>query len=158
MGIRYYAYPITAAEYPHAVENPCRFHGRDPLADAWGLKDEQPEMLYLDKCWQQLQTLLGPNSGAPARPAFQLVEGQVTHVDMGWIPHERALSPEDVQLVAADLATVDESDIRRMLPSMNWWNDSEEQIYEYVAHHLAAAQEFTAKLANGGHGLVYLIG
>jgi hypothetical protein len=77
---------------------------------------------------------------------------------MGWIPHEQALSPVEVQAVAADLATVGESEIRRMLPSMNWWNDTEDEIYEYVARHLAAAQAFTAKLAHDGRGLVYLIG
>ncbi|HEU4807139.1 MAG TPA: hypothetical protein VFT01_02670, partial [Homoserinimonas sp.] len=75
MGIRYYAYPITEDQYPLAVENPCRFHGSDPLMDAWGPADKKPDMLYLDKCWQQLQTLLGPGSGISDRPAFQPVEG-----------------------------------------------------------------------------------
>ena len=157
MGIRYYAYPITAEQYPQAVENPWRFRGSDPLMDAWGPVDEQPEMLYLDKCWRELQVLLGPESGVTGRPALQLVEGQVTHVGVGWIPYERALSPAQVQAVAADLATVGESDIRR-LSSAFVHRDDPEQEFDYVAEYLAAAQEFTAVLAKDRRGLVYLIG
>jgi hypothetical protein len=158
MGIRYYAYPITAEQYPLAVENPCRFHGADPLMDAWGPVDEQPEMLYLDKCWYELQMLLGPQSGIADRPALQLVEGRVTEVGMGWIPYERALSPAQVHAVAADLATVGEPDIRRLLPTLNRWKDSANREFSYVAEYLAAAQEFTAALAKDGRGLVYRIG
>ena len=158
MGIRYYAYPITAEQYPSAVENPCLFHGSDPLMDAWGPVEEQPEMLYLDKCWHELQVLLGPQSGVADRPALQLVEGRVTDVGMGWIAYECALSPAQVQAVAADLATVGESDIRRLLPALNRWNDSVDKQFEYIAHYLGAAQEFTAVLAKDGRGLVYLIG
>jgi hypothetical protein len=158
MGIRYYAYPITAEQYALAVENPCLFHGSDPLMDAWGPVDEQPEMLYLDKCWRELQVLLGPESGVAHRPALQLVDGQVTDVEMGWIPYERALSPAQVQAVAADLATVGEPDIRRLLPALNRWNDAADQEFSYVAEYLAAAQEFTAALTKDGRGLVYMIG
>ena len=158
MGIRYYAYPITAEQYPLAVQNPCRFHGSDPLMDAWGPADEQPEMLYLDKCWRELQALLGPQSGVADRPALRLVEGHVTDVGMGWIPYERALSPAQVQAVAADLATIGESDIRRLLSAPSRREDSPDQEFEYVAQYLAAAQEFTAGLARNGRGLVYMIG
>jgi hypothetical protein len=158
MGIRYYAYPITAEQYPLAVENPCRFHGADPLMDAWAPVDERPEMLYLDKCWHELQVLLGPESGVTDRPSLQLVEGRITDVGMGWIPYERALSPVQVQAVAADLATIGDSDIRRLLPALNRWNDSPEQEYRYVAEYLAAAQEFTTALARNRRGLVYMIG
>lgn len=158
MGIRYYAYPIAAEDYLAARENPCRFHGADPLADAWGLHDQQPEMLYLDKCWRELQILLGSPVGDSPRPAAQLVQGQVTDTDMGWIPHEQALSPEEVGAIAADLATVGESDIRKALPRFNRPDDSEDQEFEYVAQYLAEAKKFTAHLASQGYGLVYLIG
>ena len=158
MGIRYYAYPMTAEQYPLAVENPCRFHGADPLMDAWAPGDDQPEMLYLDKCWHELQVLLGPESGVTDRPALQLVEGLVADVGIGWIPYERALSPVQVQAVAADLPTIGESDIRRSLPALIHWNDAPEQEYRYVAQYLAAAQEFTATLARNHRGLVYMIG
>lgn len=157
MGIRYYAYPINAEDYLQALDNPCLFHGADPLSDAWGLRDEQPEMLYLDKCWRELQVLFRPSEGEPVRPAAQLVEGQVTDTDMGWIPYERALSPTEVSAIAADLATFGESDIRRAFPHLTR-RDSEDQKFKYVAQYLADAKEFTACLASRGRGLVYLIG
>lgn len=158
MGIRYFAYPIAAEDYPAAREDPCPFHGADPLADAWGLRDQRPEMLYLDKCWRELQILLSSPAGASTRPAARLVQGQVTHTDMGWIPHEQALSPEAVSAIAADLATVDESDIRKTLRRFNRPDDSEDQEYEYVTQYLADAKEFATRLAREGLGLVYLIG
>jgi hypothetical protein len=158
MGIRYYAYPIDADQYEEAVKDPCRFHGSDPLMDAWGPTDEQPEMLYLDKCWHELQVLFSTGSGVADRPALSLVEGQVTHVEMGWIPFERALSPAEVAEIASDLETIGEADIRRLLPQLNRWNETPEQVYSYVANFLANAQEFTTRLAADGRGLVYMIG
>ncbi|MEO6944795.1 MAG: DUF1877 family protein [Lacisediminihabitans sp.] len=157
MGIRYYAYPITADEYPLALENPCAFHGSDPLMDAWGPEDMKPEMLYLDKCWKELQTLLAPVPRQPNRPALQLVDGQVTHTETGWIAYERALGPAQVAAIAADLKTVSELDIRRMLPRFRSPHADNEE-YEYVAQYLADAQRFTTDLADSGRGLVYIIG
>lgn len=158
MGIRYYAYPINAEDYPRACENPCPFHGSDPLADAWGPRENQPEMLYLDKCWRELQLLLGSPAGQASRPAARLVEGQVTHTDMGWIPYEQALSPAQVRSIAEDLATVGQSDIRRELPTFIRPQISEDDEFENVAQYLAEATKFTARLASEGRGLVYLIG
>jgi len=158
MGIRYYAYPIAAADYPRAVADPCPFHGSDPLADAWELERAKPEMLYLDKCWHELQALLGPAPGEPAREAFQLVEGQVTYVDQGWIAFERALSPAQVQAIAADMATVGETDVRNLLADYRGSGDSWESERRYIEQYLADAQEFTSRLASDGRGLVYLIG
>lgn len=102
--------------------------------------------------------LLGPTSGQPDRPALQLVDGQVTHVEMGWIPFERALSSAQVKAVAADLATVDKSNIRRMMSMFDRARGSCEEESEYVAQYLADAKEFTARLASDGRCLVYLIG
>lgn len=157
MGIRYYAYPIPAEDYLRAVADPCLFHGIDPLMDAWGPDSSRPEMLYLDKCWQELQALLGPWSVQPARAAYQLVEGQVTHVETGWIPYERALSPDQVKDVASDLATVNDADVVRLLAGYPVRNQPDTE-HRYVAQYLAAAQNFTARLAGDGRGLVYLIG
>jgi hypothetical protein len=158
MGIRYYAYPITADEYPRALENPCPFHSSDPLMDAWGSVDAMPEMLYLDKCWREFQALLGPLPGTPPRPALLLVEGQVTNTNTGWIPFERALSPDQVKAIAVDLATVGEQHIRDLLFDTDDTLLSRPEEYEYIAHYLADAKEFTARLAEQDRGLVYLIG
>ena len=127
--------------------------------DAWGGPDDTPEMLYLDKCWRELQVLLGPRSGIENRPALQLVNGSVTDTPTGWIPHERALSPEEVRAIADDLATVGESDIRRLMPLITGRDAGEDDgEYRYVAQYLAVAKGFTQKLAREGRGLVYLIG
>lgn len=158
MGIRYYAYPINAEDYPSAREDPGPFHGFDPLADAWGSRQNQPEMLYLDKCWSELQLLLGSPEGHATRPAARLVEGQVTHTAMGWIPYKQALSPAEVKSIADDLATIGEFDIRRKLPTNNRPHGSEDDEYRYVAQYLDEATKFTARLASEGRGLVYLIG
>ena len=157
MGIRYYAYPIAAEDYETALEDPCPFHGSDPFADAWGSRDARPEMLYLDKCWHELQQMFGPNSGASARPAFALVEGQVTHVEMGWIPYERALSPREVQEIASDIATVGDDDIRKFMAQRPSRSDDEQE-FSYVQQFLGEAQHFVTRLANDGRGLVYMIG
>ena len=157
MGIRYYAYPITADQYPLAQEDPCAFHGVDPVMDAWAPENEKPEMLYLDKCWRELQTMLGSSSGRPGRPAHQLVDGHVTQTETGWIPHEVALSPAQVAEIAADLKTVNEADVRRALPDFGSHQPDDEK-FEYVAQYLGEAQRFTAALADSGRGLVYMIG
>lgn len=102
--------------------------------------------------------LLRSPAGQASRPAARLVEGQVTHTDMGWIPFEQALSPAHVKAIAKDLATVGESDIRRALPTFNRPQISEDDEFEYVAQYLAEATKSTARLASEGRGLVYLIG
>ena len=157
MGIRYYAYPISAEDYETARADPCPFHGRDPFADAWGPRDDRPEMLYLDKCWNELQAMFGPAPGVSARPTYALVEGQVTHVDMGWIPFERALSPGEVRTIASDIATVGDDEIRSLM-ARSISHPDDEQEFSYIQHFLGEAQRFVTDLANDGRGLVYMIG
>lgn len=160
MGIRYYAYPIDAADYEAASIDPCPFHGSDPLFDAWGPPDEKPPMLYLDKAWSELQALLGAVDSAPPRPAAALVAGSVTDTGTGWIPHEAALSAEQVRDIAEDLALVGDDDIRELHrhSGYRWANDTPEQAFSYLSAYLADAKEFVSSLANDGRGLVYLIG
>lgn len=158
MGIRYYAYPITADEYSMARENPHPYLGDDPLMDAWGPIEDKPEMLYLDKCWNELQALLGSGSSVVDRPALQLVTGHVTDTPMGWIPFERALSPGEVLAIAVDLATVGEANIRDMMTLSAHSTPAFDGEHEYIAQYLSDAQKFTARLAADGRGLVYRIG
>jgi len=101
---------------------------------------------------------LEPLPGTPPRPAFLLVEGQVTNTDTGWIPFERALSPDQVKAIAADLATVGEQDIHDLLFDSDNALLSRPEEYEYLMYYLADAKESTARLAADGRGLVYLIG
>jgi hypothetical protein len=66
MGIRYYAYPVRTSDVELARANPHDFLATDLLADAWGPAELKPRMLYLDKCWGQLQELLGPRPDRPS--------------------------------------------------------------------------------------------
>ena len=55
MGIRYYAYPVDREFIELARVSPRMFMSIDPFADVWGVVEERPEMLYLDKVWRDLQ-------------------------------------------------------------------------------------------------------
>jgi hypothetical protein len=72
-------------------------------------------MLYLDKCWRELQELLGTQEPLHPRTAYGLVSGSVTLTDYGWIPFIRLVEPGEVAAIAADLALVGPSDVTEML-------------------------------------------
>lgn len=159
MGIRYYAYPVDAKLIELAKTSPRAFLGSDPLADAWGPAENRPPMLYLDKCWRDLQELFGRSDGTTARPALELVRGAVTPHPEGWEPFIRVLGPTEVAAVAADISRVTEADASAMAASRpSRWGDSPADELRYVLHYLADAQSFTAQLAREGRGLVYEIG
>jgi hypothetical protein len=160
MGIRYYAYPIRADLALVAREMPRAFLGEDPLMDAWGPEDERPQMLYLDKCWRELQLLFATPAGAEQRAALSLVSGSVTHTNEGWIPHIRVLDRDEVAGIAEDIVTVGESEVRTMLTPNGgaYPPDGFEGEFRYVMHYLNDAKEFSSRLAKEGRGLVYMIG
>ena len=136
MGIRYYAYAFDSDQTGKALADPFTVIGSDPLADAYGLepgfrqgvtdfRQSLPErdLLYLDKAWPYLQRLTAPrSSGAAARAAYRMFEGQVTYADDGftWRPWVRALPPHDVALIARDLETINDHDIEAGLSGTSW--------------------------------------
>ncbi len=157
MGIRYYAYPLHAADVPLAECDPRQFMSADPLADAWGLDPGRPKprMLYLDKAWRPLQLLFAEAATGEDPPiSAQLVAGRVWQSGQGWWePHIGVLPPEQVAAIARDIVRfgpVDQATaerIDRLGPSADYVND-----------YLLRAQEFTAEIAGDGLGLVYMIG
>ena len=155
MGIRYYAYPIDDSHVERALAEPRLYLSDDPLMDAWGAPDVRPQMLYLDKCWRELQGVLGSREGRPPRPSFELVEGEVTHTERGWIPFIRCIPPDRLELIAEDLLRVNELAVREALDE---WPAFRRGDFDYVVHYLKQAQEFVSRLAHDGRGLVYLIG
>jgi hypothetical protein len=158
MGIRYYAYPVPAEQSEEARASPRDFIGLDPLADAWGPAERRPHMLYLDKCWQNLQAVFNTGEDAPERPAYELVRGEVTMTDSGWIAVVRHLDPLTVRRIADDLALVDECQVMSALSgSPRLLRDFESDV-DYTLHYLADARAFTEGLARTGTGLAYLIG
>ena len=161
MGIRYYAYPVRASDVELARANPRDFLADDPLADAWGPVELKPRMLYLDKCWGQLQELLRPGSGRPESVAYQLVEGEVTHTSEGWIPFTRVLDPAQVREIAEELSQIGEADVLaarvRTFGGDGFVNDDPDEL-RYVMQYLNDAKSFVDALAKDNLGLVYMIG
>jgi len=163
MGIRYYAYTFDADATESALADPRSVISADPLADAWGLPPGamsavtdfvQPvpksEMLYLDKAWSALQALTAPASAhSIARPSHRMFEGRVTPVDLGWISWSRAITPDEVPLIAADLVALQDE-----LTSESGAGKED----EYVLDFLHRAVEFVRQVAATGRGFAYLIG
>lgn len=163
MGIRYYAYAFDADQAERALADPRSLVSADPLADAWGIPHgavdavtnfeqsvPQTEMLYLDKAWSGLQRLTAPTGPEVVpRPAYRMFEGQVTPDELGWISWVRAVMPDDVPTIAADLATV-LRETRR--------GDTHSDDHEYVVEYMERALQFVTQLAVQHRGFVYLIG
>lgn len=165
MGIRYYAYPLPDSQVTFARREPEAFMARDPLADAWGLIDvdsesrPQPEMLYLDKCWRELQWLFGDEDG-PFRPSFDLVRGQVTMTHCGWIPYFGVLDADEVTAVAQNIAQVTAADVHHLLedhPELCRGDDVDGE-RRYIMELLGHAQQFLASMMTRRSGLIYMIG
>jgi hypothetical protein len=161
MGIRYYAYPLADEHVRFAREDPRAFFSKDPFVDAWGLVPIDPEtghpiMLYLDKCWRELQSLFGDGGPDACRPAYQLVHGQVTMTSEGWWPHFGVLDAAQVAEVSADLATVTENHVDAWLRDAPPYPDHDEK--GYVMDFLGRAQAFAALMASKDLALIYMIG
>ena len=173
MGIRYYAYPLPDSQVRFARLEPEAFMSRDPLADAWGLIEvdsetgqpidpeprPQPEMLYLDKCWRELQWLFGDEDG-PFRRSFDLVRGEVTMTPCGWIPYFGVLDADEVTAVAQNLAEVTAADVDHLLEGHAELcrGDDVDGERRYILEFLGRAQQFLASMTKRGSGLIYMIG
>jgi len=162
MGIRYYAYPVPSEFGDMAAHSPHDFIGDDPFWDAWGDHEDRPRMLYLDKCWGYLQRLFAPTEHR-VQPAYELVRGEVTFTDEGWISFVRYLSNDEVHAIAEDLADAQASDcfVMEGVSAMHRARLSHREFgqdLEYVQHYLREAARFTAEVATDGDGLVYMIG
>lgn len=136
MGIRYFAYAVDA-------------HETDP-----GRVIPDQDLLDLDKAWSVLQGLTRPEGCIEdARPAFRMFDGHVRMCPgtMCWEGWTRTIGPDDVPPIAVDVRQL-QDDYRELYPE-----DIDDEI-AYVRHHLAAAAEFTTRLAFEGRGFTYHIG
>ncbi|WP_050685862.1 DUF1877 family protein [Arthrobacter sp. ZBG10] len=173
MGIRYYAYAFDSNQTEKALADPFTVIGVDPLADAWGLqpgfqrgvtdfRQSLPErdFLNLDKAWPHLQRLTAPRfSGATARAAYRMFEGQVTYGDGGlsWRAWVRVLPPHDVALIARDLATVNERHMEALLMGTYPPGEELESEVAYATAYLNKAKDFVRAAASDGRGFAYTI-
>ena len=174
MGIRYYAYAVDSEQTGKALADPLTVVGSDPLADAFGLepgftqgvtdfRQSLPErdLLYLDKAWTYLQRLTAPSSpGASVRAAFRMFEGQVTYAADGftWRPWVRALPPHEVALIAQDLETISDHDIKASLSGFYSPGQGLESELAYATAFLHKATGFVHAAASDGRGFAYMIG
>jgi hypothetical protein len=174
MGIRYYAYAFDSDQTEEALADPLTVIGADPLADAWGLepgftqgvtefRQSLPErdLLYLDKAWPHLQWLSAPRSSSVgARAAYRMFDGQVTYADDGltWRPWVRALPPHEVALIAWDLETISDLDIKVGLDGFCSSRQALEFELPYAAQFLHRARVFVHTVASEGRGFAYMIG
>ena len=107
MGIRYYAWPLSAADVEAARREPRSFVAADPFGQAWFTENEGN--CYLDKAWRGLQMLIADCSPDEVeRPAAALVAGAVTFVGYGWDPYIGVLDPDELRRAAEDLKLVAE--------------------------------------------------
>lgn len=74
--------------------------------------------------------------------------------DRGWIPYVQVLDPDEVAIIAADLAEFDVTDVEAMLQDHPGRADD----HDYVIEYLTAAQQFTTLMAGQRRGLVTMIG
>lgn len=174
MGIRYYAYAFDSDQTGKALADPLTVIGSDPLADAYGLepgfrqgvtdfRQSLPErdLLYLDKAWLYLERLTAPrSSGAAARAAYRMFEGQVTYAEDGftWHPWVRALPPQDVASIARDLEAVNDHDIKAGLSGICSSGQVLGSELAYATAFLNKARSFVYAAASDGRGFAYLIG
>lgn len=171
MGIRYYAYAFDNDQTDAAVKDPDSVLSDDPLADAWGFEHgsyglidptyeqsvPERDMLYCDKVWQHLQDITRPRDRERPRPAYRMFEGRVN-----WAtgrPWVRALRPEQVAVIAADLADITDEEADERIRGKNYFGSpaGDDEI-ETALQYLHRSQEFMNGLAAEDRGMVYTIG
>lgn len=148
MGIRYFAYAVSPRQIAQSRECPrgCFEHG-----DSWEHWDPGDEpTLDLDKCYPEMQSLLG---GDRPRPAYALVEGAVTFTGYGWRPHERMLDIDETRRVADDLDDLLEHVVVADLPGCRFGD-----FRTCVGTNLPKARDFARRVADAGFGIHYSIG
>jgi hypothetical protein len=89
-----------------------------------------------------------------------MFEGQVTYAGDGftWRPWVRTLPPHDVALIARDLETVNDHDIKAGLSGTYSSGRVLESKMAYATAFLNKARDFVHAAASDGRGFAYMIG
>jgi hypothetical protein len=89
-----------------------------------------------------------------------MFEGSVTEVNGGWeyLPWVRALAPDDIAVIAADLETITEQDIEASLKNHFSLHPDDDNERSYVAENFERAKRFIRGLKEEGRGFAYMIG
>jgi hypothetical protein len=159
MGIRYYACTWAADDIDLVLEEPRLALPRDPFMEVWSLRaDDRSRLLYLDKLWPEFQHLTTADGQRGARPCHRMFEGHVTHVELGWHPWIRAITPRETRAVARDLDLVTDDDITRRFGTDDVLDTRLDVRRADLAHYLDTAKAFTRRAVRNGEGIVYMIG
>ncbi|MBS1698813.1 MAG: hypothetical protein JST25_10485 [Actinobacteria bacterium] len=147
-GIRYFAFPVSERQIAQSRECPrgC-FDGSDSW-DRWGPGDAPT--LSLEKCYPELQQLLG---GSDPRPALALVEGSVTHTPYGWRPYSKILDVAEARAIADDLDALLADP--EHIPAIGCRFGDEE---DCAPGNLIRARDFARQVSDAGFGIHYRIG
>lgn len=163
MGIRYYAWPLHPDLVDLARSYPEAFAADDPFGDAWFT--ENAGNCYLDKAWSGLQIVLASGGWRGGRrPAFSLVEGDVTMTNHGWIAHFGVLDPVQLRRAARDLEQVPvsavprESKRDRARLGTSFLAPIGMGDRDYVVEYFGVLKGFVHTLEQARLGMIYMIG
>ncbi|ROS51516.1 hypothetical protein [Frigoribacterium sp. PhB24] len=161
MEIRYSACPVAPEHLELARADPLAYMN-DHCPDApWDDPSWAHSWLDLDKSWRDLQKLFVMPDQIPAEMGLDLVRGDVRYPRgeiHGYECHYEVLDPNRVEVVARQIARYDKADVLALNIASGRTDDGLRSDVNYVGHYLATAQEFTARQARAGKGLVYRIG
>ena len=157
MGIRYFAISIDNDDYERISRGPCPACGAQPHPNDDDDLESPAETLDLDKAYWMLQRVFAT---LDLNKAIQLVAGGVTHTPRGWISYRGLLSPDVVQEIVDELATVDAEKVRRQMLDhrIGYGDDRVQQDAEYAVEFFNRAKEFLRTVSSQGRGVVYNIG
>ena len=144
MGIRYYAHPVQPGFEATARDDPLEYLRGDDFHCFSVHREPVPPTLDLDKGWRDFQHLFGGPPGGSARPALDLVRGDVIQSCCGWISFFAFRDSVVVREIADDLESLDYAESARDDP--------------YLVELLTRARLFTRSLAVEGMSLIYSIG
>ncbi|AMS06627.1 MAG: hypothetical protein SOH99_14165 [Acidipropionibacterium acidipropionici] len=166
MGIRYYAYPVTADRIAAASIDPATAIPYDPFATSFMPRlenatnpnplDDPYDDLYLDKVWSWVGHLFATDWCEPDRPAYELFKGNATTVDVGWIPWEQFISPQELRVIAADLDSAGPEDVDALIESKKYHFTEREG--EWILDLLRQTQQFVRRRVERGEGMAIHIG
>lgn len=179
MGIRYSAYAFDNHQRQQVVRRPWSVVSQVPpacgcpprlaprgLPAGWVSGWPGPprdrsddDWLDLDKAWSDLQRITRPVSDDETpRAAYAMFEGDVTWTDRRSVSWIRAILPEDVPAVAADLTSISRFEVARGAMRSGLSDRDPEAHRHYVQMFLDDARRFVTRLADEGRGMVYRIG
>ncbi|AXE39383.1 hypothetical protein [Acidipropionibacterium virtanenii] len=166
MGIRYYAYPVPLERIPAALIDPATAIPYDPFMTSFmprfedGLSatpsNDPYDDLYLDKVWSWVGHLFATDWCEPDRPAYELFKGNATTVDIGWIPWEQFIGPDELRPIAQDLNSVGPAEVDALVESSKYHFKKEEG--EWILELLRETQEFVRRRVERGEGMAIHIG